>query len=176
MRDDKTLIASFQAGDDQSFEELILKHRKNAISFAFKYLRDLHLAEDIVQDSFADIYVYKDRYKQKYSFKTYLYTIIRNKSIDQLRKKKPVIAQEKDIVDPKSPEICLLESEQKNMIAAKLKDLKAEYRAVLYLSQYEQLKYKDIAKIMGKNVGQIKILVYRAKKKLRQLIEMEVLE
>jgi RNA polymerase sigma factor (sigma-70 family) len=85
MDEDSALIKSFLKGNNESFERLIIIHRAKALSFAQRYLHDMYAAEDIVQESFADIYVYRERYKDRYSFKTYLFTIIRNKSVDYIR-------------------------------------------------------------------------------------------
>jgi RNA polymerase sigma-70 factor (ECF subfamily) len=82
MDEDSALIKSFLKGNNESFERLVIIHRAKALSFAQRYLHDMYAAEDIVQESFADIYVYRERYKDRYSFKTYLFTIIRNKSVD----------------------------------------------------------------------------------------------
>lgn len=175
MLDDKTLIKKFLAGDDESFEELIIKYRANAISFAIRYIKDYHFAEDIVQESFATIYVYKERYNNKYPFKTYLFTIIRNKAIDKLRKLKKINNQPYEFKLYRSPEDIVIEQEQTCVIMQKFSELKEEYQTVLYLSQYENLKQKEIAKVMNKSVAQIKVLNYRAKKKLQKLCEKEAI-
>ena len=86
MKDDKILMKEFQNGNEESFEKLIIKYRNSAVYFSSRYTMDKYIAEDIVQEAFAYIYVYKDKYNEKYAFKTYLFTIIRNKSIDYIRK------------------------------------------------------------------------------------------
>ena len=81
MNDDVALMQSVKAGCKESFEKLVLKYRTNAISFAMKYVKTRETAEDIVQDSFASIYVYSDRYTPRSSFKTYLFRVVRNKCV-----------------------------------------------------------------------------------------------
>lgn len=51
--------------------------------------------------------------------------------------------------------------------------LKPDYQAVIYLTTFEQMKYKDVAKVMNKNIGQVKSLLNRARKKLKCLLEEE---
>ena len=51
--------------------------------------------------------------------------------------------------------------------------MKEEYKTVIYLIDYEEFSYKEAGIIMGKNLAQIKILVFRARKKLKLLIEQE---
>lgn len=167
-------MEGFQQGDRESFEKLILKHRANALSFAKKIIKDPHLAEDMVQESFANLYVYRDRYNPKYSFKSYLFTIVRNKCVDYIRKNNNILFQ--DIHQATS---CIVEEEvitkeQNSIITKKINQMKDDYKTALYLVEYEELSYAEIANIMGKNLAQVKILIYRARKKLQKLLEGEI--
>ncbi|QAA32559.1 RNA polymerase sigma factor [Clostridium manihotivorum] len=175
MQEDIDLIQSFKAGNDESFELLIKKYRANAIAFAFKYTRDFFIAEDIAQDSFAYIYVNIDNYKENYSFKTYLFTIIKNKSIDLLRKKVPLpLNEDINSLSSFNVEEEIISRETTNLVKGKINLLKEDYQRILYLIEYEGFSYEEAAKIMDKNLGQIKILIYRARKKLKLLLEGEV--
>ncbi|MFZ5354684.1 MAG: RNA polymerase sigma factor [Bacillota bacterium] len=180
MQDDRQLMNSFKQGDKESFERLIVKYRSNAEAFARQYIFDAYVAEDIVQESFAEIYVGRDRYDDRYSFKTYLFSIIKNKCIDYLRKKRPISLDsiwETACFLPSymhTPEDAYLYAEEARLLRSRLKELKEDYRTVLYLTELEEMSHKEAAKIMGKNTAQIKILVYRARQKLKGLLEKEV--
>ncbi|MFZ5989497.1 MAG: RNA polymerase sigma factor [Bacillota bacterium] len=174
MREDNALMSRFKAGDSESFEKLIVKHREGAVNFARRYLHDSYTAEDIVQESFADIFVYRDRYRDNFSFKTYLFTIIKNKCIDYIRKKHAVPLEEVQTGNCESPEQIVLGNEQRNYIRRMINRLKEDYRTVLYLLEYEDFSYEEIARIMGKNLGQVKILIFRARQKLKTILEKEV--
>lgn len=174
MDNDKVLMERFKQGEKEAFEELMIHYRHSAIGFAQRFIHDAYMAEDIVQEAFAYVYVFRDRYDSKYSFKTYLYTIIRNKSIDYLRKKKEVsLYDESLITSSEMVEEALLRRDTVDCVNRNIRKLKADYKAVLHLIDYEELTYKEAAKIMGKNTASIKILIYRARKKLRSLIEKE---
>ncbi len=175
LNEDSHLIKKFQAGDNESFEKLIIKHRGKALSFAQRYVHDPYEAEDIVQESFADIYVYRERYKNTYSYKTYLFTIIRNKSIDYIRKSKNIYAYENyNEKLEATPEEKYLEKEKNNLVRDMVNELRDDYKTIIYLIEYYDFSYDEASKIMGKNLGQIKILVYRARKKLKTMLEKEV--
>jgi RNA polymerase sigma-70 factor (ECF subfamily) len=174
MSEDKILMASFQAGDQESFEKLIRKYRIPGLSFAKKHLADIQTAEDIVQESFADLYVYRDRYDSKFSFKTYLFCIIKNKCYSYLRKNKELLYIQTDLISDQTPDLIILRNEKLNIVRKMLNQLKDDYRTVIYLSEFEDFSYEEIAKIMNKNIGQIKVMIHRAKKKLRTLLEKEV--
>ncbi|MFD3158102.1 RNA polymerase sigma factor [Haloimpatiens sp. FM7330] len=172
--EDLKLIRNFKDGDKESFEKLVIKYRQTAISFSQSFVHDYYIAEDIAQESFASIYVYKERYDEKYRFKTYLFTIIRNKSIDYIRKKHTTFLHEAtEPISSVDVEEIILKKEQKEMLNEKINELKYDYKIVIYLIDFYGFSYKEAAKIMGKNLMQIKILVYRARKRLKILLQKE---
>lgn len=174
MTEDTALLSGFKAGDHESFEKLMLKYRNSALRFAMGFVREVHDAEDIVQDSFADLYVFRDRYRMEYSFKTYLYSIIKNKCISRLRKSNCFLLNEDSLPCEESAEYEYLEYEKRSLVREKINQLKTEYRIVLYLKEYDGFSYEEIAGITGKNTGQVKILLFRARKKLKMLLDREV--
>ncbi|MBS4539018.1 sigma-70 family RNA polymerase sigma factor [Clostridium sp. D2Q-11] len=174
MEEDKELIEGILHENDISFEKLILKYRKPAIYFAQKILRDPYIAEDVVQESFADFYVYKERFNPKYSFKTYLFTIIRNKSVDYIKKNRITFEENIEISTEDTTEKAYLNKERRDIVLSKINELKRDYRLAIYLVEFEELSYKEIAQIMNKNIAQVKIIIYRARKKLQTLLKGEV--
>lgn len=174
MDDDRILMKRFIAGDKESFEKLIIKYRDSGINFAKRYLNDSHLAEDILQESFAAIYVYRERYNPKFSFKAYLFSIIRNKCVDFIRKNQIIPLDDINLTTENTPESAFLNKEKQNMIIHQINRMKKDYRMAIYLIEYEGLSYKEAANIMDKNLAQIKVLVYRARRKLKSLLEGEV--
>ncbi|WMJ79359.1 RNA polymerase sigma factor [Clostridium sp. MB40-C1] len=174
MEEDLKLMRRFKNGDEESFEKLVVKYRKNAICFCESFIHDYHIAEDIAQEGFAYIYVYKERYNEKYAFKTYLFTILRNKSIDYIRKNRSIPLEKiPDNISPYETEKVVLQKEERNLIKEKINKLNDDYRTVIYLIDFQDFSYKDAAKIMGKNLIQIKVLIYRARQKLKLLIKEE---
>lgn len=174
MDKDKELMAKFQNGDKKAFEQLVIKYRYNAISFSQRFIHDPFMAEDITQDAFAYIYVYRDKYNSKYSFKTYLFTIIRNKSIDYFRKKQDRPLYDKALISQgENLEETIIKKDRANCVNRNIDKLKEDYKTVIHLIDYEGFSYHEAAKIMGKSKAGIKILIYRARKKLKSLIEKE---
>ncbi len=171
MHDDTKLMHEFLAGSRDGFEKLIKKYHKPGIAFARRYVSDFHEAEDVVQDSFADLFVYKDRYNSTYSFKTYLFSIIRNKAINVYKKRRNIHPEQYEGCAESNPENDYLLSEMKDMVNIKFKVLNKDYQQALYLYEYENMSYKEIAVIMNKSLSKIKILIYRARKKLKIALE-----
>ncbi|NLY45314.1 MAG: RNA polymerase sigma factor [Tissierella sp.] len=178
MIDDKVLYKSFLEGDINAFEALVIKHKDNLIYFISRYTGgDIYLAEDIAQDVFAHIFVYKESYNDKYSFKTFIYTLGRNKAVDSIRKlsRTKLIDIDESREDPlyevQTLEDKIIEDEEKRQIIDGMKTLNPDYQRAIYLVAFEELSYKEIAKIMGKTLPQTRVLIHRARKTLKSIIE-----
>ena len=140
----------------------------------------MFIAEDIAQDVFAYIYVYKEKYDLNYSFKTFIYTLGKNKAIDQIRKLSKSKLMNFDaeseylFPDGESIEEKVIREEETRKVLKSLKKLKPDYERALYLLAFENFTYSEIAKILGKTLPQTKVLIYRARKALRLIMEKGV--
>ncbi len=92
LHEDNALMQFVQQGDRTAFETLMIKHRVAATYFANSFIHDIDISEDIVQESFISVYMSRMNYKPIHTFKTYLFTVVRNHAIDYLRKKKTTMA------------------------------------------------------------------------------------
>lgn len=168
---DNELMTRVQKGDQRAYEQLVLKHRAKAIAFANSFVLDPYTAEDIVQECFVKIYINRDAYRPAYAFNTYLFTVIRNSCIDYLRSMKTQQTLNSDTVplisDQNTPEEIVSSGERTKHIFETLNQLQGDYRTALYLYAVADFSYKDIARTMNKTVPQIKILLFRARKKFK---------
>lgn len=163
----------FLEGDNQGFENLVLEYKDSLIYFINRYIQDLFLAEDLAQDAFVEIYVHKERFQFLVSFKTYLFSIGKHKAIDYIRKHGRVIPVEEYPwkSEEQGLEEKLIQEEEKRLLYQTIKQLKPDYQAALYLIDYERHSYAETAKILHKTEGQIKILIYRARKALAKQLK-----
>ena len=102
--------------------------------------------------------------------------IAKCRAINYIKREKKVVSLkevENITEDDKELEAIIYKNDNNQMLNKKLKELKPDYQAVIYLSTFEKMKYKDIAKVMNKNLGQVKSLLNIAKKKLKKLLEEE---
>lgn len=181
MIDDKTLYKDFLKGSIDAFESLVIMHKDNLIYFISRYTGgDIYIAEDIAQDVFAYVYVYKEKYDLKYSFKTFIYTLGKNKAIDHVRKQSrmKVIPFDRDnemfLSEEDTLEEMIIKDEEKKTLLDGIKKLKPEYERAIYLADFEELPYKEISEILGKTLGQTKVLIHRARNALKLILERGV--
>jgi RNA polymerase sigma-70 factor (ECF subfamily) len=85
---DEELIASFQNGNEQAYIELVRRYRDRLMTFVFRFVGDMELSEDIVQDTMIKVYTHKHYYKEIAKFSTWIYTIAGNLAKTELRKRK----------------------------------------------------------------------------------------
>lgn len=178
MEEDKTKYKKFLQGDNQSLEELMKKYQTNLLFFITRYVKNKEIAEDIYQDVIIYFLENKEKYDFKYSFKTYLYTIAKSRTLNYLKKNKQencveIYENQKEIPEEQWLEEAILTKERQAKIRKVIQKMKPDYQLVIYLTQIEGLSYQETAKIMEKTEKQIKNLAFNSKKKLRTLLISE---
>lgn len=179
--EDKILYRNFLNGDKKSLEKIVFKYKNNLVYFIFKYVKDKDVAEDIFQDIIVYLIEKKEIYDFKYSLKTFLYTIAKSKALNHLRDNKTNLliedSEENLIVESSILEDIIISQELKENFRKVLSKLKTEHQMVIYFTMIEELSYEETAKILDKNISQIKNLVHRARIKLKRLlIEEKIVE
>ena len=76
----------FLDGDDSGLAELVRDYKDGLILYLNGFVQNMHTAEELMEDTFFKLMVKKPRFREKYTFKTWLYTIGRNIALDHLRR------------------------------------------------------------------------------------------
>ena len=165
----------FLAGDDEGLYMIICEYRTGLMLYLNSFVQNIRTAEELTEDTFAELAIHCPEFSEKSSFKTWLYAIGRNITTKYLRKHKqhiivPLDSQE-NLADETDLESSYIKDEQKRMVHRALHELKSEYRQVLYLSYFEGFSNAEAALIMKKSKRQIETLLYSAKKALRSHLE-----
>lgn len=183
MHQEEVKLRLFVQGSHAAFEDIVLAYREPAIRFACQYVHDPYIAEDLVQDCFAYLYVYPWKYNFQASFKTYLFTLIRNKSVDYLRKKarRRECAEQDQEEEARSkigdtapgPEQRVLDKENRQYWEQLLNGLSIEYKTALYMVDVEGMSPREAAAVQGKTAAGFRVTLFRARRKLRSYVEKE---
>ena len=165
----------FLAGDDEGLHEIICEYRTGLILYLNSFVQNIHTAEELTEDTFAELAIRCPKFSGKSSFKTWLYAIGRNITAKYLRKHAklsivPLESQEY-LADEESLESNYIKNEQQRMVHKAMHSLKSEYRQVLYLSYFGEFSNEEAAAIMKKSKRQIESLLYNARKALRNELE-----
>lgn len=174
MLEEAAVLLRFRDGSLDAFEWLVTKYRKPAVRFAYHLTGDYHTAEDLAQDCFAYLLVYPEKYDQRAAFQTYLFTILRNKSIDSIRRRtRQQALNQRGEGEADNPELLAIIREEDLEWRRRLLRLKPDYCQAVYLVDVGQMSYEQAAAVMGRNMVSFKVLLHRARKKLRQIYEKE---
>ena len=145
----------------------------------YKKTNDKNLAEEFSVETFAKAFDNLDSYNEKFTFKSWLFTIAKNHQIDQFRKTSNINKNTSNINDPSNselmslslnPEDQLVTSQNIEAILRHIKSLKKDYRIILKLKYFEGMSYKEMEKELNLPINTLKVKLFRAKKILTQLI------
>lgn len=128
-------------------------------------------SEDLVQEVYFRILRYRHTYDAKQPFTAWMYQIARNAKIDQLQKRRPETPHEKDDIPSGSMRIDdkLSRDQELQLLRRALDMLPDDKREVLVMSRYQELKYEEIACILGIEVGAVRVRVFRAVRALAEI-------
>ena len=170
---DNEIVKRYLKGDEEALEVLIKRYLKPIYSFVYKNVGDSEAAEDITQETFVKMWKNLKRFQRSKSFKSWIFTIAKNSSIDFLRRKKQAVPL--SFIEEFLPEKndFTEEIEQKSILAdfkTAIKNLSPSYQAVVLLKYESGLTFKEIAKFLGEPLNTIKSRYRRALITLKGLL------
>lgn len=164
MNDDE-LISLIQSGDETAAEELVKRWYVPILRYCRQHCGSTKEAEDIVQETFLNLFRSLPQYKGKGKFKTYLYTIAKHLCIDESGKIRCLPLEEEKLVQDHDE---ILQVEDRAEIGSLLQTLPEKQREAIILRFGEGLTYAEIAKVMGCNIRTAQSHVRWALKKMRE--------
>ena len=179
---DEELIATFQNGNEQAYIELVRRYRNRLMTFVFRFLGDMELSEDIVQDTMIKVYTHKHYYKEIAKFSTWIYTIAGNLAKTELRKRKrrKVTLLSQMNTDDRKYEIPSTELHSEDIVQGEyleryiqkaILQLPLHFRTVVILRDIQELSYEEISKIVNVPLGTVKSRINRARLQLQQALK-----
>jgi RNA polymerase sigma-70 factor, ECF subfamily len=172
------VINRISKGDKQAFADIVMQYQQPLFSFLGRMSIQQALTEEIAQETFIRAWRNLGEYQStKAAFSTWLFTIARNLAINELSRTRNQIEFTKgdDLPDieseqPEPMQILGIKQRQQSLQLA-LRQLTMQDRSVIGLAYVHELTMVDIAKIEGCSLEAVKTRLYRAKEKLRNLME-----
>lgn len=170
LKDDQDLIQNILSGQLPAFEQLVEKYQNMVFTLAFRVLQNHEDAEEVAQDVFVKVFNSLKNFQQKSNFKTWLYRIVYNESINRLRSRKkrvPLVDLNEEttlhLFDPGSINDS---SDEIKFIQKAIQNLPETERIILSLYYYEDMPVKEIAKITELTETNVKTRLFRSRQKL----------
>jgi RNA polymerase sigma-70 factor, ECF subfamily len=181
--DEATLIRAAQRGDQEAFAELVRAYDRGVLRLALNLLHSPEDAYDVYQEAFLRVYKNLHLFRFDCSFGTWIYRIVTNLCLDQLRRRK-VRREESSLVETESgvrdradavredralgdPQRHLLNRQLGERIEAVLGGMTARERMVFELRHYHGMRLRAIGEALGTTEEAAKTCLFRATQKMR---------
>ena len=181
---DLILVRRAKRGDYKAFDLLVLKYQSRIIGISMKFVKDIHIAEDIAQESFIKAYKSLNSFREESAFYTWLYRIAANTSKNYLtskRRKKEYSESEVfssedanvdifDIPGGDSPEEILAANNLREVIFESLSNLPEDIRTAISLREFEGLSYEEISEVLDCPIGTVRSRIFRGREIIQEKI------
>jgi len=171
--DDDTLMTRTAQGEEEAFRLLVLRWEKRVLAFLIHMLGSVEEAEDLVQDTFVQVFRKAPGYQTQGMFKSWLFRIAGNQARSALRRRRILrwvrferSTPEIPATDP-GPLIRLEHEQAAEGLHAAVAQLPARQREALVLHRFQGMKYKEVAVAMATTVPGVESLIQRAMATLR---------
>jgi len=172
-------------GDRVAFESLVEKYKQPVMNLVFRTLHDPTEAEDIAQHVFVQVYKSAHRYEVSAKFSTWIFTIARNLTLNEIRRRTRHPADSLDATSPEDDQPIIQVEDRKHFSApdtvlhgeleAKVEEaiagLPEKQRTALLMCREDELSYEDMAKVLGCSLSATKSLIHRARETLKQVLK-----
>lgn len=165
-------------GDKHAFGMLYSHYLDEIYRFVYFKISDEQIAEDITEETFLRTWnslskIYKKDGKVD-NFRAWLYRVANNLVIDHYRKKKPVLNLDRTWIKKQPlPEDLVLKEELSNQLVRLIKRLEPIHQEIIILRLVNDLSHKEVADVMNISEGYSRVLLYRALKQLKDILEMK---
>ena len=176
-------IQRFQAGDEKAFIEIYETYKERIYFFILNMTAGKeNLSEELTHEAFLRLYKNRESFNFSVQFTTWFWTIARNLTIDELRKKNPIdytplnkIEQSIDQIPVNSEEYeiesLLIKKAEKEILYQAIAQLKPRQKETILLRIASDLTYEEIAEILNLKVNAVKALLLRARKNIEGVIK-----
>ncbi len=183
---DAALMLRVKQGDVAAFTALVEKFKQPVLNMVSRTLRDETEAEDLAQNVFVQVWKSAARYESTAKFSTWLFTIVRNLCLNEIRRRSRHPAESLDAPHPEqedqpkhqfedvklvSPPDTLLRNELVDKVGEAIAALPENQRTALLLCRQDELSYEEIAAVLGCSVSATKSLIHRGRETLKERLK-----
>lgn len=187
LDEDTELVRAINAGDTRRFQELVQRYEQKLYTFGRRMCRGESDAEDLVQDTFLNVYRYLKDFRYETKFKNWLYRVAANTALKKRRRSKfapePELPLE-ELAEGESlaasvevpgwarlPLEQLLNEELLGILHQAIWSLPEKYRIVVVLRDIEEFSTEDTAQILSLSPANVKVRLHRARLFLRDKLK-----
>ena len=167
--------------DNHSFTELIDRMKPGLLTFAYKYIQDIDIINEVISQTFISVWEKIEQYNSKYNFSTWVYAIAKNEALGQihamnksvshdrlsqnhsktLQKNSPLYEFETEVIGPTGEDL-IQELYDASVIA--INNLKEPYKSVMIERMVNKKQLQTIADDLGMKTATVKTRLRKAKR------------
>ncbi len=176
-RSDLELVEGFQRGEENAFNEIVLRYQEKIYWTVRRFVNDHDEADDVVQEVFVKAYGALKGFRAESGLHTWLYRIAVNRCLNYLRRLKVreflriERFEEEEDSGTDRPDEAVEKEEQRALIEAAVKRLPEKQKAVFVMRYYEEMPYEEIAKVLKTSVGGLKANFFHAVRKIEEYVK-----
>jgi len=179
--DDIHLIREVLQGRQSAYATLVDRYQVYVFTLVMRFVNNREIAEELSQDVFVKAYRFLADFKGNSKFSTWLYTIVNTTCISYLRSRKDdlLLMEEEQITilqDKQTSQLPNIIAEQKGdaqMINSGMNLLPPEDARILYLFYNAEQSVEEIGVIMGMSANNVKVRLFRARQKLKEILQQK---
>ncbi|HYS24880.1 MAG TPA: sigma-70 family RNA polymerase sigma factor [Vicinamibacterales bacterium] len=167
----------------ERYGELVAHQQRRAVRIAYQYLRDVHDADEAVQDAFIKVFTHITSYREDRPFEVWFTRILVNACLDlrksrsrRLRWAVPMsstgdVPPAEPVTQEQTPEQRLVSRERANEITEAVESLPARQRTVFTMCHLAEQTTAEVSQALGLSEATVRVHLFRAIRKLRRLLE-----
>lgn len=168
------LFNRIKSGDKIAFNELFERHYSDLCEFSYQIISNKQLAEEIVADVFAGIWIKRNKLEVKTNLKSYLFKSTKNTTISYIRKRKKYMLNLEDLLNfqPEAdgnPEKDIIKTENLKSYEDLLLVIPERSRMIFKMHRFDNLKYREISDILNISIKTVEKHMGIALKSLRKI-------
>ncbi|CAK6478173.1 sigma-70 family RNA polymerase sigma factor [Peribacillus frigoritolerans] len=161
-----------QMKDDESLlDEMMSLYGQDILQLVYSYVKDAVVAEDLTQEIFIKCYKALPTYNQQSNIRTWLWRIAINHCKDYRKswyfRKVSTAEEEQDWTSTDNVEEEVIQQDEDRQLAVAVMELPIQYRELIYLHYFQEMKLKEISEITGVKLGTVKTRMRQAKRRLK---------
>ncbi len=160
MKDDKSLL-----------DEIMSLYGQDILQLVYSYVKDAVVAEDLTQEIFIKCYKALPTYNQQSNIRTWLWRIAINHCKDYRKswyfRKVSTAEEEQEWTSTDNVEEEIIQQDEDRQLADAVMELPIQYRELIYLHYFQEMKLKEISEITGVKLGTVKTRMRQAKRRLK---------
>ena len=176
---EKEWILKIQDNDNLAFKELFDFYCESLLEYAFHLVKDKAIAEDIVQHVWIKVWEKRSSLNPELSFRSYLYTGVRNQALKYIRDTKDKFTSLETIYSLADENILqdarFHDKESLQLINKAVDHLPPKCREIFILNHLEGLSYKEITEVLNISINTVKTQMARALRSLRKALKITLL-